>query len=87
MSLSFDKDRCEGVINDGEWREGCEDCMRRTEPGHPERQSYRAPPEIIVFECEARIAPNVKAQGRAVGESLAARSCAARQTMEMTDEV
>ena len=60
MSLSFDTQRCPGVSEEGEWREGCSDCLRRTEPGRPVWQSYMAPPEIIVFECEARIAPGEK---------------------------
>ena len=54
--LSFDTQRCPGVSEDGEFREGCEDCLRRTEPGG-DPQWTMTPPEIIVFECEARIAP------------------------------
>ncbi len=57
MTLPFDIARCRGVNIDGEWREGCEDCLRRTEPGSPERQSYIMPPKIIVFECEYRLEP------------------------------
>jgi len=55
MSLPYDYARCEGVRIDGIWREGCEDCQRRTSPGRPERQACIQPPEIIVFECEYRI--------------------------------
>ncbi len=55
MTLPYDYARCKGVQHDGEWREGCEDCQRRTSPGRPERQAYIQPPEIIVFECEYRI--------------------------------
>lgn len=62
MSLSFDIARCpgDGYVEDGEqhWREGCEDCLRRTSPGHPTYQWYMAPPPIIVFECEHRIEPS-----------------------------
>jgi len=53
--------RCPGVgsTEDGEmyWREGCEDCLRRTAPpiGGPPR--IMAPPPIIAFECEYRIEP------------------------------
>lgn len=57
--LPFDVARCQGVefIEDGEpfWREGCEDCLRRTEPGDPAGQWYQAPPAVIVFECPDRI--------------------------------
>lgn len=64
MTLPYDYARCPGVGYEDEgtdgvyvWRDGCEDCQRRTSPGHPERQSYIAPPLIIVFECVSRIAP------------------------------
>lgn len=59
MTLPYDYARCEGVQHDGEWREGCEDCQRRTSPGRPEGwQTYIKPIDrIIVFECEYRIAP------------------------------
>lgn len=59
MSLSYDTARCHGVNVDGEWREGCETCMRRTSPGRAECQAYIAPPSFIVFECEYRIEPNI----------------------------
>lgn len=56
--LRGDVDRCDGVQLDGEWREGCEDCMRRTSPPPDPTRVWRiAPPQIIVFECELRIAP------------------------------
>lgn len=55
MSLPYDVARCNGVQLDGEWREGCEDCLRRTSPGRDYWQTYIAPPAIIVFECESRI--------------------------------
>lgn len=55
MNLPYDIARCYGVQLDGEWREGCEDCLRRTSPGHEYWQAYIAPPPIVVFECESRI--------------------------------
>lgn len=32
-TLPYDYARCNGRQDDGKWREGCEDCMRRTSPG------------------------------------------------------
>lgn len=55
MSFPYDIARCSGVQLDGELREGCEDCLRRTSPGRDYWQTYIAPPAIIVFECENRI--------------------------------
>lgn len=55
MTLPYDYARCDGMLIDGEWREGCEDCQRRTSPSHPKMQWWMSPPEIIVFECEYRI--------------------------------
>ena len=58
MTLPHDIARCRGVGNDAEgWREGCEDCLRRTDAGSPDRQAYITPPAIIVFECEYRLEP------------------------------
>ena len=54
MTLPADIARCPGYEAAGEWREGCEDCFRRTEPAH-ERQVWMEPPPIIAFECEYRI--------------------------------
>lgn len=54
--LAADVARCAGYRADGELREGCEDCRRRTDPPH-ERQTHMMPPHIVVFECHARIAP------------------------------
>jgi hypothetical protein len=49
---------CPGVgfkEEDGwDWREGCEDCLRRTAPGGGQ---WMEPPPIIVFACENRIGP------------------------------
>jgi hypothetical protein len=47
--------RCAGYRADGELREGCDDCRRRTDPPH-ERQTHMMPPAVVVFECHARIA-------------------------------
>lgn len=48
--------RCAGYRADGELRDGCEDCRRRTDAPH-ERQVHMMPPHIVVFECHGRIAP------------------------------
>lgn len=57
-TLPRDFARCagEGSIEDGEmnWREGCDDCLRRTAPGG---EQHMEPPKIIVFECPYRIEP------------------------------
>lgn len=56
MPLPYDMARCNGVGNDEEgWRKGCEDCLRRTELGHPYWQAFIEPLPIIAFECEYRI--------------------------------
>lgn len=48
-----DESRCNGVLLDGEWREGCETCLRRTTPPRdPNRARMMEPLRIIVFECE-----------------------------------
>jgi hypothetical protein len=57
--LPADIARCDGYRIDGEWREGCEDCRRRTSPPpNPDRVWRMNPPPMIVFECAWRIAPN-----------------------------
>jgi len=60
MTLPNDIARCNGMwIEDGDhsdWREGCEDCLRRTST-RPERVLIISPPPIIVFECEFLIEP------------------------------
>jgi hypothetical protein len=57
-TLAADDRRCPGVQIDGDWRDGCEDCLRRTvPPANPERVWMMTPPAIVVFECESRIAP------------------------------
>lgn len=57
-NLPADVARCAGHSADGEWREGCEDCMRRTSPPPDQERVWRMqPPAIVAFECEARIAP------------------------------
>ena len=55
MSLPYDTARCAGVQYDGEWREGCEDCLRRTSAGYPGRQLWIEAPLLVAFECEYRI--------------------------------
>jgi hypothetical protein len=56
--LPTDVARCHGSGEPGDWREGCEDCQRRTSPpADPDRVWRMTPPAVIVFECEARIAP------------------------------
>jgi hypothetical protein len=58
MTLPADVARCNGYRADGELRDGCEDCQRRTSPPpNPERVWMMAPPVLVVFECEARIPP------------------------------
>ena len=56
MELPFDIARCEGVGDETGtwWREGCEDCLRRTD--RPKNGiHWMHPPKIITFECEYRI--------------------------------
>jgi hypothetical protein len=59
MTLPADIARCRGVGDDTEgWREGCDDCLRRTSPPpNSERVVRMQPPAIIVFECEYRLEP------------------------------
>jgi len=48
----------DGYSEDGRWawREGCEDCLRRTRPDPAD--GVIEPPPIIAFECELRIEPS-----------------------------
>lgn len=56
--LPGDVARCPGYSAEGEWREGCNDCLRRTSPpADPERVWMMTPPVLVVFECDARISP------------------------------
>lgn len=55
--LPADVARCKGVQADGEWRDGCEDCRRRTDAPHTQRQAWTDAPKLVVFECELRIEP------------------------------
>ena len=63
MTLPNDVARCAGVgfeeDDSWEWREGCEDCLRRTAAwgGLPGGGVHMEPPPIIAFECEYRISP------------------------------
>jgi hypothetical protein len=55
--LPYHVPRCKGVryIEDDEtyWREGCEQCLRRTSPPNPNpEQQWVEPPTIITFFCE-----------------------------------
>jgi hypothetical protein len=47
MTLPYDIARCEG----------CDDCLRRTSAGDPDRQVWMGAPLLVVFECESRIDP------------------------------
>jgi hypothetical protein len=59
MTLPNDIARCAGIGSDAEgWRDGCEDCLRRTSPGTGPWVSHMLPPPTIFFECEYRIEPD-----------------------------
>lgn len=59
--LPNDVARCRGVfvaepgLTELIWREGCEDCQRRTATQPHERFVQMEPPALILFECEYRI--------------------------------
>ena len=54
--LPSDVAKCPGHYEEGQWREGCDDCLRRTlPPADPERVWWMGPPQVIVFECESRV--------------------------------
>ena len=58
-SLPADIARCAGVGSDAEgWREGCEDCLRRTcaPTDHP-WVAYMDPPKVIEFFCPYHMQP------------------------------
>lgn len=61
MSLPNFVARCPGVGDeeDGSWRQGCEDCLRRTDLGTGDHVNHMLPPPIIAFWCEYYIAPGV----------------------------
>lgn len=49
-ALPGDVARCPGYQADGEWRDGCEDCLRRTSPAAaPDRVWWMAPPVLVVL--------------------------------------
>lgn len=54
-----DDARCPGVGDelDG-WREGCEDCLRRTTPPSGHHQQWMQPELIIVFMCPWYMEPS-----------------------------
>jgi hypothetical protein len=59
--LANDIARCDGfrtveADDKSYWREGCENCFRRTAP-RPERVVMITPPPVIAFECEHLIEP------------------------------
>lgn len=57
-TLPYDIARCAGYEPEpGEWREGCEDCLRRTDRPETSRLVWMEPPSIVVIECEYRIDP------------------------------
>lgn len=59
-TLPNDVARCAGVGSESEgWREGCEDCLRRTSHADGDRVVNMAPPPIIAFWCEYRVEPDV----------------------------
>ena len=61
--LPNDVARCAGVGDDKDgWREGCDDCMRRTAESTGDMPAWMMPPAIITFWCEFRIEPS-NAQG------------------------
>jgi hypothetical protein len=50
--------RCDGVMIDWEWREGCETCLRRTVSApEPETTPRIVPEDVLVFECFALLNP------------------------------
>lgn len=57
MTLPDEVERCVGVIYDGEWREGCLDCLRRLVPAYGPGQTWMQPPPLITFLCAYRIEP------------------------------
>ena len=56
MSLSYDVARCAGWENwlKSEPAPTCADCLRRTEPGHPQRQAHIMPPRFEQGVCPER---------------------------------
>lgn len=58
--LPADVARCPGYEPEpGELREGCEDCLRRTDRPDSSvlRVVWMTPPAIVVFDCAYRLAP------------------------------
>ena len=57
MNLPYDIARCQGSGNDiTGWRDGCENCLRRTADVPKDRPvQFMDPPKLIVFECPSLI--------------------------------
>ena len=61
--LPNDFARCDGYGYDGNWREGCEHCLRRIAP-RPNPCVMMAPPPIIVFRCEYLVVGGPKREAK-----------------------
>lgn len=60
MTLPNDIARCPGFGSDAEgWRDGCEDCQRRT-AGGGDYVAWMIPPPLVIFWCELHIRPETK---------------------------
>lgn len=57
MNLPNDVARCNGIYLDGQWREGCEICLRRTSKTSGGFVVRMDQPPITVFECDFLIKP------------------------------
>ncbi len=57
-TLPADVARCPGYeLDNGTLRDGCEDCLRRTDRSTFPLSWWVDAPPVIVIECELRIAP------------------------------
>ena len=57
--LPADTARCNGSGRDGDWREGCERCLRRIAP-RPARCVMMEPPPLVDGKCERLIEGDAK---------------------------
>ena len=56
--LPADVARCAGIEDDdGSFRTGCDDCLRRTDRSTFPLAVWIAPPPLVALECEMRISP------------------------------